>query len=79
MDQERTVAGEPYPFLSVLALYKLRSLPATPVSPPEKARSVALSCGLEYPYIKNIPGMNMSMPSAEMQEDDHPTDGPYGR
>ena len=39
-----------YPF------YKLRSLPATPVSTPEKARSVALSCGLEYSHIRNIPG-----------------------
>jgi len=39
-----------YPF------YKLRSLPATPVSTPEKARSVALSCGLEYLYVRNIPG-----------------------
>jgi pyruvate formate lyase activating enzyme len=37
-------------------LYKLQSLPLTPVSTLEKARQVALSSGLEYVYIGNIPG-----------------------
>jgi pyruvate formate lyase activating enzyme len=37
-------------------LYKLRNLPPTPVSTVEKARAVALSSGLEYVYIGNIPG-----------------------
>lgn len=37
-------------------LYKLRGLPPTPVSTLEKARAVALSSGLEYVYIGNIPG-----------------------
>jgi pyruvate formate lyase activating enzyme len=37
-------------------LYKLKSLPPTPVSTLEKARSVAMSAGLEYVYIGNVPG-----------------------
>ena len=37
-------------------LYKLQSLPLTPVSILEKAREVALSSGLEYVYIGNVPG-----------------------
>lgn len=37
-------------------LYKLQSLPLTPVSTLEKARQAALSSGLEYVYIGNIPG-----------------------
>jgi pyruvate formate lyase activating enzyme len=36
-------------------LYKLRKLPPTPISTLEKAREVALSCGLEYVYIGNVP------------------------
>lgn len=37
-------------------LHKLQHLPPTPVSTLEKARSVALSAGLEYVYIGNVPG-----------------------
>jgi pyruvate formate lyase activating enzyme len=37
-------------------LYKLANLPPPPVSTLEKARSVALSAGLEYVYIGNVPG-----------------------
>jgi pyruvate formate lyase activating enzyme len=37
-------------------LYKLKSLPPTPVSTLEQARSVALDEGLEYVYIGNVPG-----------------------
>jgi len=37
-------------------LYKLKALPPTPVSTLEKARKVALSSGLEYVYIGNVPG-----------------------
>ena len=37
-------------------LYKLRGLPSTPVSTLDKVRAVALSAGLEYVYIGNIPG-----------------------
>ena len=46
----------PIHFSRFYPLYKLRSLPPTPVSTLEKARSVALSAGLEYVYIGNVPG-----------------------
>ncbi len=46
----------PIHFSRFAPLYKLRSLPLTPVSTLEKARAVALSSGLEYVYIGNIPG-----------------------
>jgi pyruvate formate lyase activating enzyme len=37
-------------------LYKLKSLPPTPVSTLEKARAIALEEGLEFVYIGNVPG-----------------------
>jgi pyruvate formate lyase activating enzyme len=46
----------PIHFSRFYPLYKLRSLPPTPVSTLEKARSVALSAGLKYVYIGNVPG-----------------------
>ena len=46
----------PIHFSRFYPLYKLRSLPPTPVSTLEKARSVALSAGLEYVYVGNVPG-----------------------
>lgn len=46
----------PIHFSRFYPLYKLRTLPPTPVSTLEKARAVALSAGLEYVYIGNIPG-----------------------
>ncbi len=46
----------PIHFSRFYPLYKLSSLPPTPVSTLEKARSVALAAGLEYVYIGNIPG-----------------------
>jgi pyruvate formate lyase activating enzyme len=46
----------PIHFSRFYPLYKLRSLPPTPVSTLEKARAVALSSGLQYVYIGNIPG-----------------------
>jgi pyruvate formate lyase activating enzyme len=46
----------PIHFSRFYPLYKLRSLPPTPVSTLEKARAVALSIGLEYVYIGNVPG-----------------------
>jgi pyruvate formate lyase activating enzyme len=49
-------ADTPIHFSRFYPLYKLRSLPPTPVSTVEKARAVALSSGLEYVYIGNIPG-----------------------
>jgi pyruvate formate lyase activating enzyme len=49
-------ADTPIHFSRFYPLYKLRSLPPTPVSTLERARAVALSSGLEYVYIGNIPG-----------------------
>ena len=46
----------PIHFSRFYPLYKLKSLPPTPVSTLERARAVALSCGLEYVYIGNVPG-----------------------
>jgi pyruvate formate lyase activating enzyme len=46
----------PIHFSRFYPLYKLRSLPPTPVSTLEKARTLALSSGLEYVYIGNVPG-----------------------
>ena len=46
----------PVHFSRFYPLYKLKSLPATPVSTLEKARSVAMAAGLEYVYIGNVPG-----------------------
>jgi pyruvate formate lyase activating enzyme len=49
-------ADTPIHFSRFYPLYKLKNLPPTPVSTLEKARAVALSTGLEYVYIGNIPG-----------------------
>jgi pyruvate formate lyase activating enzyme len=49
-------ADIPIHFSRFYPLYKLRSLPPTPESTLEKARAVALSLGLEYVYIGNVPG-----------------------
>lgn len=46
----------PLHFSRFYPLYKLKTLPPTPVSTLEKAREVALSVGLEYVYVGNIPG-----------------------
>jgi len=46
----------PIHFSRFSPLYKLRSLPPTPVSTLERAREVAQSAGLEYVYIGNVPG-----------------------
>ncbi len=49
-------ADTPIHFSRFYPLYKLKTLPPTPVSTLEKAREVALSAGLEYVYVGNIPG-----------------------
>jgi len=49
-------ADTPIHFSRFYPLYRLRSLPPTPVSTLESARDAALSSGLEYVYIGNIPG-----------------------
>jgi len=49
-------ADTPIHFSRFYPLYKLKTLPPTPVSTLEKARAIALSAGLEYVYIGNVPG-----------------------
>jgi pyruvate formate lyase activating enzyme len=49
-------ADTPIHFSRFYPLYKLKNLPPTPVSTLDKARETALSAGLEYVYIGNIPG-----------------------
>ena len=49
-------ADTPIHFSRFYPLYKLKTLPPTPVSTLEKAREVALSAGLEYVYVGNVPG-----------------------
>jgi pyruvate formate lyase activating enzyme len=49
-------ADTPTHFSRFYPLYKLRSLPPTPVSTLENIRNVAISAGLEYVYIGNVPG-----------------------
>ena len=51
-------AGTPVHFTRFYPLHKLQRLPPTPISTLEKAREAALSCGLEYVYIGNVPGHN---------------------
>ena len=46
----------PLHFSRFYPLYQLTKIPPTPVSVLEKAREVALSSGLEYVYIGNVPG-----------------------
>jgi len=49
-------ADTPIHFSRFHPMYKLKTLPLTPVSTLEKARAVAYSAGLEYVYIGNVPG-----------------------
>jgi pyruvate formate lyase activating enzyme len=46
----------PLHFTRFSPLYKLRNLPPTPIETLEQARAAALSIGLEYVYIGNVPG-----------------------
>jgi pyruvate formate lyase activating enzyme len=46
----------PLHFSRFVPQYKLRNLPPTPVETLERAREVALSIGLSYVYIGNVPG-----------------------
>ncbi len=49
-------ADTPIHFSRFYPLYKLKTLPPTPVSTLDKARAVASSAGLEYVYVGNVPG-----------------------
>jgi pyruvate formate lyase activating enzyme len=46
----------PLHFSRFYPLHKLKKLPPTPVSKLEEARAVAMSTGLQYVYIGNVPG-----------------------
>jgi pyruvate formate lyase activating enzyme len=46
----------PLHFTRFYPMYKLKSLPPTPVETLEKARTLALEAGLHYVYIGNVPG-----------------------
>jgi len=46
----------PIHFSRFFPMYKMTSIPPTPVSTLEKVREIALKTGLRYPYIGNIPG-----------------------
>ena len=46
----------PLHFSRFYPLYQLTKIPPTPVATLEKARATALSAGLEYVYIGNVPG-----------------------
>jgi pyruvate formate lyase activating enzyme len=46
----------PVHFTRFQPMYKVRNLPATPVSTLEMAHAVARQCGLHFPYVGNVPG-----------------------
>jgi pyruvate formate lyase activating enzyme len=54
--KEELGSDTPLHFSRFYPLYKLTKLPPTPVSVLEKARDIALSVGLHYVYIGNVPG-----------------------
>ncbi len=49
-------ADTPIHFSRFYPLYKLKTLPPTPISTLDKARAVAYAAGLEYVYVGNVPG-----------------------
>ena len=54
--KEKLGADTPLHFARFWPLYKLIALEPTPVESLEKARKIAMDCGLQYVYIGNIPG-----------------------
>ncbi|MFC1733074.1 AmmeMemoRadiSam system radical SAM enzyme [candidate division KSB1 bacterium] len=53
---ENGLSENPLHFSRFHPMYKLKQLPATPVSTLEKARNIAKAEGLKYVYIGNVPG-----------------------
>jgi len=49
-------ANTPIHFNRFYPLHKLNRLPSTPISALERARDAAMSSGLEYVYVGNVPG-----------------------
>jgi pyruvate formate lyase activating enzyme len=54
--KENLGADTPLHFSRFYPMYKLIALTPTPVETLEKARKIALDCGLKYVYIGNVPG-----------------------
>lgn len=54
--RENLGADTPVHFSRFQPMYKLMNLNPTPVEALEKARKIALDCGLKYAYIGNVPG-----------------------
>jgi len=54
--REELGSHTPIHFSRFYPMYKLKNLPPTPIGTLERARGVALSVGLEYVYIGNVPG-----------------------
>ncbi len=54
--KENLGVDTPIHFLRFFPMYKLTSLNATPVETLEKARAIALACGLKFVYIGNVAG-----------------------
>jgi pyruvate formate lyase activating enzyme len=53
---ENGFAGNPFHFLRFQPQYKLTNLPPTPASTLERVRNIALSAGMKFVYIGNVPG-----------------------
>jgi len=49
-------ADTPIHFSRFYPLHKLQRLPSTPISTLDRARDMALSCGLNYVYVGKVPG-----------------------
>jgi len=49
----------PLHFSRFTPMYKLTQLPSTPVSVLQKARNIALSEGMKYVYVGNVPGTDL--------------------
>ena len=54
--KENLGADAPLHFSRFWPMYKLTALNPTPIETLEKARKIALGCGLKYVYIGNVPG-----------------------
>lgn len=54
--KENLGPGTPLHFARAFPMYKLTSLNPTPVETLERARQIALDCGLKYVYIGNVAG-----------------------
>ena len=48
--------SNPLHFSRFFPIYKLKNLPYTPVDFLDRAREIALNCGIQYVYIGNVPG-----------------------